>query len=72
MHMMPYFSKYMFMIVIGVYCDLHWKIGHPKILQLPILGTQFLNTGYDIDAQTDKQEQEIPRKLGRILTWQQR
>ena len=33
----------MFMVEIWVYCDL--KFGHPKILQLPILGTQFQNPG---------------------------
>ena len=39
-------SKYMFMAVISVYSGLPWKkIGCPKILQLPIFGTQFLNPG---------------------------
>ena len=35
----------MFMVEIGEYCDPPWKFGRPKILQLPILGTQFLNPG---------------------------
>ena len=33
----------MFMVEIWEYCDLPWKIGRPKTLQVPILGTQFLN-----------------------------
>ena len=35
----------MFMVEIWVYCDPPKKFGRPKILQLPILGTQFLNPG---------------------------
>ena len=35
----------MFMVEIWVYCDLLLKFGRPKILQLQILGTQFLNPG---------------------------
>ena len=35
----------MFMVEILVYCDPPLKFGHPEILQLPILGTQFLNSG---------------------------
>ena len=37
----------MFMVEIWVYmyCDPPLKFGRPKILQLPILGTQFLNPG---------------------------
>ena len=37
----------MFMVEIWVYCDPPLKFGRPKILQLPILGTQFLNPGQD-------------------------
>ena len=35
----------MFMVEIWVYCVPPWKFGCPKILQLQILGTQFLNPG---------------------------
>ena len=35
----------MFMVEIGVYCDLPWKYGRPQIFKLPILGIQFLNPG---------------------------
>ena len=35
------------MVKIWVYCDPLYKFGRPKILQLPILGTQFLNPGKD-------------------------
>ena len=35
----------MFMVEIWVYCDPPLKFGRPKILQQPILGTQFLNPG---------------------------
>ena len=38
-------NLYMFMVEIWVYCDPHYKFGRPKILQLPILGSQFLNPG---------------------------
>ena len=31
----------------ALYYDFPWKIGRPKIYPLPILGTQFLNPGYD-------------------------
>ena len=34
-------------VVISIYCVLPWKIGRPKILQLPNVGTQSLNLGYD-------------------------
>ena len=34
----------MFMVEIGVYCGPQ-KFERPKVLQLPILGTQFLNPG---------------------------
>ena len=37
----------MFMVEIWVYCGPPYKFGRPKVLQLPILGTQFLNPGYD-------------------------
>ena len=37
--------KYMFMAVIWVYCGLPQKIACPKILELPILGTQLLDPG---------------------------
>ena len=37
----------MFIVEIWVYCGPPWKFEHPKILQLPILGSQFLNTGLD-------------------------
>ena len=40
------------MVEIGVYCGPPQTFGHPKILQWPILGTQFLNPGYDPDHQT--------------------
>ena len=35
----------MFMVEIWVYRDHPQIFGRPKILQLPILGTQFLNPG---------------------------
>ena len=35
----------MFMVEIWVYCGPPYKFGRPDILQLPILGTQFLNPG---------------------------
>ena len=35
----------MFMVEIWEYCGPLLKFGRPKILQLPILGTQFLNPG---------------------------
>ena len=35
----------MFMVEIWVYCDPPWNMDTQKILQLPILGTQFLNPG---------------------------
>ena len=45
---MPYFDSinlYIFMVEIWVYSGPPLKFGHPKISQLPILGTQFLNPG---------------------------
>ena len=41
-------SKCMFVVVIWVYCGLPKNKGMPKILQLSILGTQFLNPGKDL------------------------
>ena len=38
-------NVYMFMVEIWIYCDPPKKFGRPKILQLLILGTQFLNPG---------------------------
>ena len=35
----------MFMVEIWVYCGHPEEFGRPKILQLPILGTQFQNPG---------------------------
>ena len=43
---MPYFDE--FIHVYGLNMSILWpplKFGRPKILQLPILGTQFLNPG---------------------------
>ena len=43
---MPYFDE--FIHVYGCNMSILWspfKFGCPKILQLPILGTKFLNTG---------------------------
>ena len=37
----------MFLAGIWISCCLPWKIGSPKILLLPIFGTQFLNTCWD-------------------------
>ena len=39
----------MFMVEIRVDLGLSWEIGRPKILQLLIMGTQFLNSGQDPD-----------------------
>ena len=51
------------MVVIWVYCGLIWKIVCPKMLQLPIVSTQFLNPGYDpewkgliINAHSDQKQ----------------
>ena len=35
----------MFIVEIWVYCGTPQKIGRPKVIQLRILGTQFLNPG---------------------------
>ena len=42
---MSKYHGYGWLVVILVYGDLPWKIGWPKVLQQPILGTQFLNPG---------------------------
>ena len=35
------------MVAIPIYCGLSWKVGHPRTSQLPILGNQSLNSGYN-------------------------
>ena len=51
---MPYFGKFTKVYGYIVYCILWsiYKFARPKILQLPILGTQFLNPGSDPDLGT--------------------
>ena len=42
-------KKYMFLVEIWVWCGLSWKIARLKILQLPMLCTQFLYPGYELE-----------------------
>ena len=44
---MPYFNKWIYVNVYGLCCSLPWKEECPKVLRLPILGTQFVDPGYD-------------------------
>ena len=49
------------MFAISKYSGLPLKIRRPKILQLPVLGTLFLNPGLDTALQTKLKAEKINR-----------
>ena len=58
----------MLMFEIWVYCDPPKRFGRLKILQLPILGTKFLNPGLDPAARTNLYSGVYPPILKKSVT----